>query len=95
MKVKVGDKEFFLDFYHDPHHPHLWGRGFTGCFISEQPKQEIPTYYGYAYCGSMDTFSKRKGRKVAFANAIKHLSPEERREWWKVYFKNLPQDLRA
>ena len=90
MKVKLFDKEYVVEFAHDT--VDKWTTASLHELVDGKPV-ETPVAVGEAFCYSKDIYSRKIGRKIAFA---KMLEKAQRRlfkqQMWVEYFKNLPND---
>ncbi len=101
MKLTVAGVEHRIDFRHLRYDEPLdFGFptrtiGETACRIDHQPGGFL--WHGIAHCSEFDNYSKRKGRKFAFAKMLKRMEfPREMRtRFWDAYFNQLPKDRRT
>jgi len=81
MKLKVGDQQFEVDFYH--HNPKE-GKRWTRCEIFT-----LDTFFGEgnSRCMEGDVYRKASGRKYALEKALQLETREFRKLFWNAYLK--------
>lgn len=92
MRFKIEDQEFGLYFSYGEGDIVWSGLQIavpkTSCYVkhfAEGDKEGVTIGEGDAYCGPLDQFVKKEGRKVALAKAIEDFPREVRRDIWSHY----------
>lgn len=90
MEIELFGKKYVVEFAHDP--VDKW----TTASLHEVIEGKVsPDAFevGVAFCNVKDVFSRKVGRKVAFADLLDKTERRlYRQQMWDLYFENLPND---